>query len=148
MEGCPAFQPVLTVHRFPLLRLISCHCTANPLFTFIPDWVLSVEVPLPYLIFSVAICGWVRKCVIERAALLPSLVTILLAQMVGWRSWDWAPKSGRQARPKHQPPGRILPPLQQSPALFTFRFLENCVHHLFILPKKPSLRAWGSCLIR
>ena len=64
-------------------------------------------------------------------------------------SWDWAPKGGRQVKPEHQPPGRILPPPQQSPALFTLDIWRTVfTNRLFILPKKSPLRALRSYLIR
>lgn len=52
-----------------------------------------------YLISSVAICGWVRKCVIERAALFNCWPDLLAANGGLEISWDWAPKGGRQVKP-------------------------------------------------
>lgn len=51
------------------LALVSCHWVAKTLFIFTLHLVLSVEVPLLYLISSVAIHDWGRKHVRERAAL-------------------------------------------------------------------------------
>lgn len=144
MEDFSSSQSGLTVHQFALLKLVSCHCTANPLFTSIPNLVLSVEVLL-YLISSVAICGWVRKRVTDRVALWSSLVPASVSTIGGLQIRGSLGPQGWETSPNTAPQQVSVSSHCLSPAIFIFRDLKNCV---FILPIKSTLGALRNLLIR
>lgn len=141
MEGCPASQPGLTVLSPSQADFLSL-CSKPTVYIY------SLLCPFCWGSSSLShlfCCNlWLGEEMHHRKS---SSLAFIGPGSVGTNGgleirWDWASKDGRQARPKHQPPGRCLLPLCRSPAVFTFRDLENCVHQLsFHLTYKASFKS-------